>query len=48
VVNDKVGEQKVFTNLIIIGNKAEPESFHFEIEGDNYDFSQDKRTMYYR
>ena len=48
VINDKVGEQKVFTNLIIIGNKAEPESFHFEIEGDNYDFSQDKRTMYYR
>jgi len=34
--------------LIIISNKAEPESFHFEIEGDNYEFSSDKRTMYFR
>ena len=48
VVNDKVGQQKIFTNLEIISNKAEPESFHFEIEGDNYDFSMDKRNMYFR
>ena len=47
-VNDKVAQQKIFTNLIIISNKAEPESFHFEIEGDNYEFSSDKRTMYFR
>jgi hypothetical protein len=32
----------------MISNKAEPESFHFEIEGDNYEFSSDKRNMYYR
>ena len=48
VVNDKIGQQKIFNNLVIISNKAEPESFHFEIEGDNYDFSADKRTMYFR
>ena len=48
IVNDKIGQQKIFTNLIIISNKAEPESFHFEIEGDNYDFSSDKRNMYFR
>lgn len=48
VVNDKIGSQKIFNNLVIISNKAEPESFHFEIEGDNYDFSADKRTMYFR
>lgn len=48
VINENVGMQKIFNNLNIISNKAEPESFHFEIEGDNYEFSQDKRTMYYR
>ena len=48
VVNDKLDQQKIFNNLIIISNKAEPESFHFEIEGDNYEFSSDKRNMYYR
>ena len=48
VVNDKIAQQKIFNDLIIISNKAEPESFHFEIEGDNYDFSPDKRTMYFR
>ena len=48
VVNDKIAQQKIFTNLVIISNKAEPESFHFEVEGDNYEFSQDKRTMYFR
>lgn len=48
VVNENVGYQKIFNNLIIVSNKAEPESFHFEIEGDNYEFSSDKRTMYFR
>ena len=48
IVNDKIGQQKIFTDLIIISNKAEPESFHFEIEGDNYEFSSDKRAMYFR
>ena len=48
IVNDKIGQQKIFTDLVLISNKAEPESFHFEIEGDNYEFSSDKRTMYFR
>ena len=48
VVNDKIGQQKIFENLAIISNKAEPESFHFEVEGDNYEFSNDKRAMYFR
>ena len=48
VVNDKIGQQKIFENLVLISNKAEPESFHFEIEGDNYEFSSDKRNMYFR
>ena len=48
VVNDKIGQQKIFSNLVLISNKAEPESFHFEVEGDNYEFSSDKRTMYFR
>ena len=48
IVNDKIGQQKIFTDLEIISNKAEPESFHFEIEGDNYEFSSDKRNMYFR
>ena len=48
VVNDKIGQQKIFNDLVIVSNKAEPESFHFEIEGDNYEFSSDKRNMYFR
>lgn len=48
VVNDKIAQQKIFENLILVSNKAEPESFHFEIEGDNFEFSSDKRTMYFR
>ena len=48
VVNDNIAQQKIFNNLVLIANKAEPESFHFEINGDNYDFSEDKRAMYFR
>ena len=48
IVNDNIAYQKIFNNLILISNKTEPESFHFEIEGDNYEFSTDKRTMYFR
>jgi hypothetical protein len=31
-----------------LSNKAEPESFHFDIVGEGYDFSSDKLNMYYR
>lgn len=39
---------KVFNNLQIISNKAEPESFHYEIIGDSYNFAEDKPNIYYR
>lgn len=40
--------QKIFDNLVILSNSAEPESFHYEIDGEGYDFSNDKANMYYR
>ena len=39
---------KIFDNLQIISNNAEPESFHYEIVGDCYDFAKDKKNMYIR
>ena len=47
VVNDP-GVQKIFHNLEILANKAEPESFHFEIVGESYDFAKDKVNMFFR
>lgn len=42
VVNgDELGIHKLFDNLKIISNKAEPESFSFEIVGDTYEFTDD-------
>lgn len=48
VVNDHMYVQKIFQNLKMIANDAEPESFHFIISGDNYSFNKDKKNMYYR
>lgn len=48
IVVDNPSIYKIFDNLQIISNKAEPESFHFEIVGDSYYFSDDKSNMYYR
>lgn len=48
VVNDYMYVQKIFQNLKMIANDAEPESFHFTISGDNYSFKKDKKNMYYR
>lgn len=48
VVKDNSIKQKIWNNLQIISNKAEPESFHFEINGDSYEFSKDKPNMWYR
>ncbi len=39
---------KIFDNLVIISNNAEPESFHYEIIGDSYEFAKDKKNMYIR
>lgn len=47
VVNDP-SIHKIFTNLEIISNKVKPESFHYEIIGDSFDFAKDKLNMYYR
>ena len=47
VVNDP-SVHKIFTNLEIIANKAKPESFHYEVVGESYDFAKDKVNMYFR
>lgn len=39
---------KIFDSLQIISNKAAPESFHYEIVGECYDFAWDKKNMYIR
>ena len=48
VVVDNPSVHKIFTNLELIANKVKPESFHYEIIGDVYDFADDKPTMYFR
>ena len=48
VVADNPQVHKIFDNLQIISNNAEPESFHYEIVGDVYDFAKDKKNMYIR
>lgn len=48
VVVDTPGVHKIFDNLQIIGNKAKPESFHYEITGECFDFKNDKPNMYVR
>ena len=48
VVADNPDKHKIFNNLEIISNSAEPESFHYEIVGDCYDFAKDKKNMYIR
>lgn len=47
VVNDP-SVHKIFTNLELVANKAKPESFHYEIVGEVYDFAKDKPNMYFR
>ena len=48
VVVDDPSVHKIFTNLEIVSNKVKPESFHYEVVGDVYDFADDKPTMYFR
>lgn len=48
VVRDVPNMHKIFDNLEIISNKAEPESFHFEVVGETYEFANDKLNMYFR
>lgn len=46
VVAQSPENHKVFTDLRLLGNHAEPESFHYELSGNSYDF--DKSIEYYR
>lgn len=48
VVRNNPQLHKIFDNLEIISNKAAPESFHYEIVGECYDFAKDKKNMYIR
>lgn len=48
VVVDNPSVHKIFTNLELVANKVKPESFHYEVVGDVYDFAEDKPTMYFR
>lgn len=48
VVAGDPDKHKIFNNLQIISNNAEPESFHYEIIGDCYNFAKDKKNMYIR
>ena len=48
VVVDDPTTHKIFTNLELVSNKVKPASFHYEVVGDTYDFSEDKPTMYFR
>ena len=48
IVADKITYHKIFDNLQIISNNVAPESFHYEIIGDCYEFAKDKPNMYKR
>lgn len=48
IVVDNPSLHKIFNNLQVISNKAQPESFHFEIVGEVYNFAKDKKNMYFR
>lgn len=48
IVADNPQLHKIFDNLEIISNNAEPESFHYEVVGDCYQFAKDKKNMYIR
>lgn len=48
IVNAASDQHKIFDNLEILSNSAEPESFHYEVTGDCYEFAKDKKNMYIR
>lgn len=48
VVNKDIYNHKIFENLMILSNKATPESIHFEVVGEVYNFAKDKLNMFYR
>lgn len=48
IVVDNPSLHKIFNNLQIISNKTQPESFHFEIVGEVFNFAKDKKNAYFR
>lgn len=48
IVRDKTTYHKIFENLQILSNNTPPESFHYEITGDCFDFASDKPAIYKR
>ena len=48
IMVDNPSIHKIFNNLQIISNKIQPESFHFEIVGEVYNFADDKKNLYFR
>lgn len=48
VVIDNPQFHKIFNNLQIVSNKAKPESFHYEIVGESYDFAPEKKNIFIR
>lgn len=48
VVIDNPATHKIFENLQIVSNKAVPDSFHYEVVGESYEFHEDKKNMYIR
>lgn len=48
VVVDNPSVHKLFENLVLLSNNVAPESFHYEITGDVYDFANDRENMYFR
>lgn len=47
-VNKDIGILKTLSNLKIISNNSEPDSIHFTVVGDHYEWSQDKPNIYFR
>lgn len=48
VVTDTASIQKIYENMKIISNSTKPESFHFEISGESYNFTDEKKNAYFR
>ena len=48
VVVDNPATHKIFENLQIVSNKVVPDSFHYEVVGESYEFHEDKKNMYIR
>ena len=47
VGNDNAG-YKHFSNVTVVSNNVMPESIHYNILGDSYDFADQKKAMYFR